>query len=795
MVIHRNFEELYDRSEDPYETREATLPYYDEVIDFIKLHQDKATTLLDIGCGSGAFTNRLRAICPRPVGIDLAKKAVAYARTRYPQIEFHAVDVRHLANKRWSQCAFDMIICSQVLYYLPLADIHSVCYELARLLDPRGTSFFFANCEGNGYFTPQEFTALIHSTFRIVQSRRYFDHLFIACRRRDSEIIITLDHEAPENDAIKLSKESWARSVIEPTCKVMEAAERHGAIVTLMTDMGQLSFLEEFLPDLANAHKELLVEAIKRGHDVQPQLHPSWLPQNGASFDVESRKVTEALHRGRAHDWPGDLTELFRHLKFTLELLLRPHRAKYSAVVFRAGKYRIQPHTAVFTALRQAGFLADSSAWQDRYLPQCHDSPGVDCPTFWTSFQPYIPSPKDLCIPHRRPEPSDVMEFPIFSVSGRQWSFDAMTAEQLISLFSAYEFRGGIRVMIGHRRNLTAENLTAFEIALATLKLRPHVTFCSFQTAVERWRQENQGLEGAGALDYQTYEERSALSVSGMYDRLGNYHRYKVDLLVDRGRREYQARGRSSFRVLDVGCGTGELSTFAMVDRMKDLEGLAVRAIDIDAPSIQRAILHLKRSADLPIKFVCVPLEHVEGKYDLIVCSEVLEHLLDPLPFLTEVCARIADDGLLVLTVPNGFGHDEIERRIRGRILRVVLKRPWLTRLGRKMRTAGRRILRHQSVVEAVSLIETLNFGNNLHVQAFTLDRLRKALNKAGMNVVDVRNTRVIGGLLGVILDRLRPFGVDSTTGASWIHPALSSGWLLECRPLQQISSVRTPKT
>ena len=49
-------------------------------------------------------------------------------------------------------------------------------------------------------------------------------------------------------------------------------------------------------------------------------------------------------------------------------------------------------------------------------------------------------------------------------------------------------------------------------------------------------------------------------------------------------------------------------------------------------------------------------------KFDVIICSEVLEHLEDPTIILKKLNKSLYTDGILLGSVPNGYGLTEIEK-------------------------------------------------------------------------------------------------------------------------------------
>lgn len=108
----------------------------------------------------------------------------------------------------------------------------------------------------------------------------------------------------------------------------------------------------------------------------------------------------------------------------------------------------------------------------------------------------------------------------------------------------------------------------------------------------------------------------------------------------------------TDLKVLEIGCGNGNVcKAIAHL-------GYQVLGIDVDAESIKYAEEH----NDLPnLEFRVQPAEDLpqENHFDIIVCTEVLEHLHDPAIVLHYVAGNLKDNGIFVSTVPNGRGPRE----------------------------------------------------------------------------------------------------------------------------------------
>jgi 2-polyprenyl-6-hydroxyphenyl methylase/3-demethylubiquinone-9 3-methyltransferase len=102
-------------------------------------------------------------------------------------------------------------------------------------------------------------------------------------------------------------------------------------------------------------------------------------------------------------------------------------------------------------------------------------------------------------------------------------------------------------------------------------------------------------------------------------------------------------KGKSA---LDVGCGAGLLAE--PLARM----GGSVTAIDA-APELIAAAKAHSAGAGLAVDYRAVPVEALDGRFDLVTAMEVVEHVADPRAFVASLADRLAEGGLLILSTPN----------------------------------------------------------------------------------------------------------------------------------------------
>ena len=134
-----------------------------------------------------------------------------------------------------------------------------------------------------------------------------------------------------------------------------------------------------------------------------------------------------------------------------------------------------------------------------------------------------------------------------------------------------------------------------------------------------------------------------------------NYTEYKeiedlkrLDFIVD----SIRSHDKPIRKILEVGCGNGNIC-LALASL-----GYSVVGMDIDEESIHNA--KLKNKFD-NLNFEVRDAKNVptENDFDVVICSETLEHLDFP-EEMVQKCSQILDlGGLLISTVPNGFGPRE----------------------------------------------------------------------------------------------------------------------------------------
>jgi len=130
-----SFDRLYREDPDPwdYETSAYEADKYLRCLDLLPRKQYRDA--LDVGCSTGMFTSFIAARCEHLVGLDFAPTALSRARQRcIPNACFLYANI----PRDWPRGVWDLIIVSEVLYYLEPNDLRLVADLIAASLAPKG---------------------------------------------------------------------------------------------------------------------------------------------------------------------------------------------------------------------------------------------------------------------------------------------------------------------------------------------------------------------------------------------------------------------------------------------------------------------------------------------------------------------------------------------------------------------------------------------------------------------------------------------------------------------------------
>ncbi len=186
--------------------------------------------------------------------------------------------------------------------------------------------------------------------------------------------------------------------------------------------------------------------------------------------------------------------------------------------------------------------------------------------------------------------------------------------------------------------------------------------------------------------------------------------------------------------IMEFGCGTGYMITYPLRSTGYNIEGF-----DLDTKSIEYGSRAFCTNDNHFL--YALNIRDVKKKYDVIIASEVFEHIhmeaLDPV--IDAIRARLNPRGILLVTVPNGYGWFEFESFL------------W-NKLG------WGRLLEQYRMASAVEKLKKLLFGESVgalhpstlsasqHIQKFTFHSIQNKLIERGFEIVEAKGAVLFCG-------------------------------------------------
>jgi 2-polyprenyl-3-methyl-5-hydroxy-6-metoxy-1,4-benzoquinol methylase len=190
-------------------------------------------------------------------------------------------------------------------------------------------------------------------------------------------------------------------------------------------------------------------------------------------------------------------------------------------------------------------------------------------------------------------------------------------------------------------------------------------------------------------------------------------------------------------RTLEFGCGTGCMITLPLLSQGVDIYG-----IDRSKESIAYGRDIFCRYGFDATRLLDGDVADIDRQFDVIVASEVLEHVSDKelarvLALLRE---RLKDDGKLLVTVPNGFGLFELDS--------LLYFKMGLGRLAERMRIV-RALERLKARIQGQEYRDcpyASTLDASPHLQRFTRSSIQALLEKNGFKILEFKGSTLASG-------------------------------------------------
>ena len=248
--------------------------------------------------------------------------------------------------------------------------------------------------------------------------------------------------------------------------------------------------------------------------------------------------------------------------------------------------------------------------------------------------------------------------------------------------------------------------------------------------------------------------------------------RQKLLFYLERIEAFRQDRPPNEIRLLDLGCGTGAAVSIPVASGGYQLVG-----IDVHEPSIDYArqnnpyenvSFHLADLSDL----------EVADGFDVVLLSDILEHLDDPGKVLGKARSLLRPGGIVLGSIPNGFGPFEIESLL---FRSELVRRVWMDLILGLPKTIHRLVKRIRQ--QRTGPGPPYNFESG-HLQFFTMRRFSNMMRRCGFVDPEMRQGGILCGPFSDLFLNAVPGAIQMNLKLGRLVPQwLCSVWYFETRP------------
>jgi SAM-dependent methyltransferase len=139
MTSHgpRHFRRIYEASKDPWNYRNSCYEKAKRDATIAALDSLRFQSALEVGCSIGELTHRLAKHCDQLLGVDFVDEALDLARLKCVNLPWVSFNNFHVPLD-WPEGRFDLIVLSEVLYFLSDEDSLDLVALCERCLTAKG---------------------------------------------------------------------------------------------------------------------------------------------------------------------------------------------------------------------------------------------------------------------------------------------------------------------------------------------------------------------------------------------------------------------------------------------------------------------------------------------------------------------------------------------------------------------------------------------------------------------------------------------------------------------------------
>lgn len=251
-------------------------------------------------------------------------------------------------------------------------------------------------------------------------------------------------------------------------------------------------------------------------------------------------------------------------------------------------------------------------------------------------------------------------------------------------------------------------------------------------------------------------------------------HKKKLEFILNviKDYSKSNSKPSSEMKILDFGCGNGTAVSFEVAAL-----GVQLTGVDFHSDSINFANANNRFPN---AKFVHANEDTILelGEYfDVIICSDVIEHLPDPESTLKKIRDVHKDGGILVGAIPNGYGPFEIEK-----FVSKWTRLEWI--VGKAFGLASkikRGIIKKQRGQETDKIPYNMECT---HCQFFRLRDFYKLMREIRYRPLEFRNGAFLGAPVSEKFLGFKRFIEWNIKIADKLPPQLVSTWYFVCEKI-----------
>jgi len=217
-------------------------------------------------------------------------------------------------------------------------------------------------------------------------------------------------------------------------------------------------------------------------------------------------------------------------------------------------------------------------------------------------------------------------------------------------------------------------------------------------------------------------------------------------------------------KILDIGCGTGEWLTVPLARIFPEIQFIGV---DDDTASIEFA--RDKNSGIKNLTFLYLNELESSSKFEMVIASEVIEHVEQPSEFLELLRSHLTPDGKIIITLPNGYGPFEATSFLESMLFLSGINAPaiyrFLTRKNNPTEETNQSKVKYSLAVSP-------------HINFFSYQEICTLITGNGLKISECRPRTFLCGLGFDQIIRGRILTNWNSKLAELLPPQLSSDWM-----------------